>query len=152
MQQKHSMCWSLPKGSQLYPTESWQKCARRELAEETGLFVEIQNDTPCKMIAGVAFFLFQPSKSHIHSFQCLKTKDSNEISRVEWKCLSLIPDESCNSVLKKAKTYLSSITQPLDTLILAKKNKLISVCTRSKWIPTSFFSKKRASVCSTNWR
>jgi ADP-ribose pyrophosphatase YjhB (NUDIX family) len=47
VQQKHSLLWSLPKGSQLSSKESWQKCARRELAEETGLFIEIEADAPC---------------------------------------------------------------------------------------------------------
>lgn len=152
VQQKNSMLWSIPKGSQTSPKESWQKCARRELAEETGLFIEIQKDIPCELISGVAFFMFEPSNTQIQSFRNLRTKDPEEIHQVAWKSLNTIPDDCCNSILKKIKALLCTFSKSFHSLDIVKQQKIISVCTRSKWIPTTLFSSKGSCECSSNWR
>lgn len=64
--------------------EALHVCAKRELAEEAGLFIDLAADSSYVTIHNTAYFVVEPKESHIHLFRYLKTKDSREIDAISW--------------------------------------------------------------------
>lgn len=159
VKQKLSGRWCFPKGSKNRTNESWQSCAKRELAEETGLFIDIPRDHRVVFIKDTAFFLYTPTYQHIRMFKTLVTNDSKEIEEIAWKPVIL------NETSIKHKIYHVSIEHIINNiekqtfyeLPIVKKNVLTQSCSRSKWIPTPFFKKTSqiSTVCDNSkkfWR
>lgn len=156
VQQRGTERWCFPKGTQINKKESWQKCARREIAEETGLFINISPDTPYVVFQNTALFLYEASDKDISNFKFLKTKDKDEIMDIKWKALTLKETEITGKVYHKMVEdiihYIGNNEVKLFPLSIVPKKQLISVCRRSKWIPTKFFTPKKQTDRATFWR
>lgn len=148
VKQKLSGRWCFPKGSKLYMKESWQNCAKRELAEETGLFIDIQPTEKAVFVKDTAFFLYTAQKIDIIQFKTLKTNDPNEIESIEWRPIGISNKEKKEKIYHKSVEYIinhltdNTVIPPLN---IVNPKKLRHVCYRSKWIPTEFFSKTKLS-------
>ena len=156
VQQKGTERWCFPKGTQTNKKESWQKCARRELAEETGLFIHITPDMPYIIFQNTALFIYEASSADIKHFKYLKTKDPKEIINIKWKPLILTQTEIKHKIYHKMVEdiiyHITSKHPTLEPLSIVPRKELISVCRRSKWLPTKFFSQKKQASKSTFWR
>jgi ADP-ribose pyrophosphatase YjhB (NUDIX family) len=144
VQQKASHTWGFPKGSKTSIQENWKKCARRELAEEAGLFIDIPSESKPIQIKDTAIYVFTPLSSQIPLFHLLKTNDTNEISTVSWIPISDPNDTQFHSLVAKLFQKISHHTS-ISTLSLPPKKSIINVCQRSKWISTGFFQKRRST-------
>jgi 8-oxo-dGTP pyrophosphatase MutT (NUDIX family) len=152
VKQKLSGRWCFPKGSKLHMKESWQNCAKRELAEETGLFIDIQPTEKAVFVKDTAFFLYTAQKIDIIQFKTLKTKDPNEIESIEWRPIEISDKEKEDKVYHTSVEHiLNHITNPdTDNLVIPPlktihPKKLRHMCYRSKWIPSTFFAKTNPS-------
>ena len=76
--------WGFPKGSKTYMKEPLHTCAKRELAEEAGLFIELSAENTYITVHNTAYFVIEPKHEQITIFRHLKTKDSKEIDAIAW--------------------------------------------------------------------
>ena len=88
--------WGLPKGHIKF-NESYPECAIREIEEETGLKLKINNNTYSIKINDTLYYIFVVDEhSHIP-----KPMDVFEIKDSKWIYLSDLDIFSCNRGLKK---------------------------------------------------
>lgn len=150
VKQKASGKWCFPKGNKSRHTESWQSCAKRELAEETGLYINIQKEhIPFKAYKTAIYVYNVTNINYIHLFHSLKTKDPEEIEAIAWKPIYIKDNKIFNDSiynLHVVQLFESIISTPKKLhfypLSLVDMTKLKQMCVRSKWTPTQFFSKK----------
>ena len=64
VKQKLSGKWCFPKGNRLRTTESLQSCAKRELVEETGLFIHIDRSDVAFMAHKTGIFVYNVTNSN----------------------------------------------------------------------------------------
>jgi NTP pyrophosphohydrolases including oxidative damage repair enzymes len=137
--QSGSSKWGFPKGSKTYMREPLHVCAKRELAEEAGLFIELSSKHQYITIHNTAYFVMEPSKENIKLFQHLKTKDTKEIDAISWMPIQPNSTDTHHKSLIRLMELIESI--PIETLSLPPKKSLCHQCIRSKWLPTTFFQK-----------
>ena len=97
--------WGFPKGI-IRTRENFNKCAMRELFEETGLNVNIEKKQPFLKINNNFYFPLQIRENDIINF---KPIDKNEIKDVRWISIDMINNcIRCNhdaSIFKKNYVY-----------------------------------------------
>ena len=92
---KGKIKWGLPKGH-IKPSETIKDCAMREIHEETGLHVDISENTPKIKLNDTWYFLLLISgKQKFHIF------DIREIAEVRWQWIEQLHLLSTNRGLKK---------------------------------------------------
>lgn len=87
--------WGLPKGH-LKSFETIQNCAEREIFEETGLQLEITDETPYKKLNDTFYFIFVIKDNTI-----FRIHDHHEIAEVKWLELDTLSNLSLNRGLRK---------------------------------------------------
>ena len=92
---KSTGIWSLPKGC-INEGESEEHCAHRETLEESGLFVNLTNDSPRLTINNNVYFVV-PVKHHPR----LHIRDTNEVDKVNWLTVAEMKDMDCNKDLRR---------------------------------------------------
>ena len=94
--------WSFPKG--MLDNDNPKTCAVREMKEETGLDVVIDNDCPYWICNDYIFYYLQ-AKDVVGSWR-LHPADVEEIEVATWMSMDEIleiPDSACNNVLRNFK-------------------------------------------------
>ena len=87
--------WGLPKGH-LKKNEDITTCAEREIYEETGLRLSINNQTPYKKLNDTYYYIFVIPDSTTFQIQ-----DQHEIAIVQWLPLDQLSTLSLNRGLRK---------------------------------------------------
>ena len=87
--------WGLPKGH-LKHGESIQQCAVREILEETGIRVKINEDTPFKKLNDTYYYIFV-----LKSNTTFNIRDHREIARVEWLPIDTLGTINMNRGMRK---------------------------------------------------
>ena len=106
--------WGLPKGH-LSSNETYAQCAIREIEEETGLVLHLNESSSRVKINNTYYFpLILPMNVK------LNPKDKTEICDIKWIDIELIGDLNTNRELKKFLTIVSKVIK------LSKLNKLIN--------------------------
>lgn len=144
--------WGFPKGSKSNMKEPLHICAKRELAEEAGLFIELTPQSSYVTIQNTAYFVVEPTEQNIKLFHHLKTNDSKEIDAISWMPIKPNSKETHHKSLIRLVDMIDSIT--IESIQLASRKSLRHQCIRSKWIPTSFFKKTKHGMSHMNtfWR
>lgn len=97
--------WGLPKGH-IHPNEKLNKCATREIEEETGLKIIFNNNHPYIKINDTYYYIQIINDNKITSFE---PKDQNEISIVKWENINNIENINTNRGLKKLNQFIPRI-------------------------------------------
>lgn len=106
--QRHSMKWGLPKGHMTddeLMRSAYFECAKRELYEETGMYVHfVKFKVLGTLVLHDKFFFIMHLKKDVYAGM-MKPVDKNEIVRTKWVSLARIPEYimtvPCNSTLHK---------------------------------------------------
>ena len=90
--------WSLPKGAK-EETESYRRCALRELEEETGLTFTLGDQVMYHL--GCRYYSTIESIESIEKYEP-RPYDIKEVRKAEWKLVESLHKCKCNSGLKRA--------------------------------------------------
>ena len=154
--QKSSKRWSFPKGSRMSSCETWQSCAKREMAEETGLYIHIHQMNDMNRIvfsSKTAYYVFKPTYCQMKLLTNRKVLDTNEIGDIRWMELNEKKYEFHASV-SRVMAEINKKSDDIPNLEKLEKKKMKNMCIVSKWIPTKLFSRIPNVVASkkTSWR
>jgi 8-oxo-dGTP pyrophosphatase MutT (NUDIX family) len=93
--------WSLPKG-RMMPEESEEKCAIREVYEETGIIINTLEDFPKCKIGKNTYYKYV---CYDEEFTVFNIQDKNEVECVEWKTMEELRELNCNKDLRSLLLY-----------------------------------------------
>ena len=81
--------WGLPKGHR-EGNETYATCAKREVREETGLFLKVKDNMPKIKINNTFYFIIVTNKKNLYPI------DTKEVRKACWVKLEYIPDINVN--------------------------------------------------------
>ena len=93
--------WSLPKG-RMMPEETEEKCAIREVYEETGIIINTLEDFPKCKIGKNTYYKYV---CYDEEFTVFNIQDKNEVECVEWKTMEELRELNCNKDLRSLLLY-----------------------------------------------
>jgi 8-oxo-dGTP pyrophosphatase MutT (NUDIX family) len=93
--------WSLPKG-RMMPEETEEKCAIREVYEETGIVINTLEDFPKCKIGKNTYYKYV---CYDEEFTEFNIQDKNEVECVEWKTMEELRELNCNKDLRSLLLY-----------------------------------------------
>lgn len=103
--QNHSGVWSLPKGHQTHPKEPFNKCAMREVYEETGLKLKITKNFKQVVIGNIVYYLVELN-DYFKKF--LKIRDKDEVKKIDWVYMKDISNlENVNYSLRRIGSFFN---------------------------------------------
>lgn len=106
--QNHSGIWSIPKGHQSHSREPYTLCAMREVYEETGLKLKINNSFKKIKIGNIIYFLISLNDFYK---KFLKIRDTNEVKQMCWiNIKDILRLENINWSLRQIGSYLKMLT------------------------------------------
>jgi 8-oxo-dGTP pyrophosphatase MutT (NUDIX family) len=88
--------WSLPKG-RMMTEETEEKCAIREVYEETGIQINTLEDFPKCKIGKNTYYKYVCYDGEFTTFD---VQDKNEVECVEWKTMEELRELNCNKDLR----------------------------------------------------
>lgn len=154
--QNQSKRWSFPKGTRINDDETWQNCAKREMAEETGLYINIHDKNEMNRIIfsnKTAYYIFKPTYSVLRFLNNRVVLDKKEIGDVKWMELDEKKYEFHASVTR-IMAEMSRDVGDIPNLSKLEEKKLKNMCIASKWIPTKLFSNipNKRAIHKRTWR
>jgi 8-oxo-dGTP pyrophosphatase MutT (NUDIX family) len=99
--------WGLPKGH-INDTETYAECARREIEEETGIYLPIYEKQPKIKIDNTYYFPMIINKNKNLN---PKPNDTNEIAEAKWFLIKDIKSINTNRELGKLPGFINRITK-----------------------------------------
>ncbi len=94
-------------GHQQYTNESFQKCASREIYEETGLKIKIDNNFKQIIVGNIIYYLV---KIDDNLKKYVKIRDKDEVQKLKWIYFKNISNlKHVNWSLRKIGRFLKTI-------------------------------------------
>ena len=110
----------LPKGTRKFK-ESCEKCAEREVFEETGFSVSINAYSPYIILDDIKYFLvnLDKPKDELLDSKAFNINDTNEISKVSIKSINYLLKSSWHTLNRSLKQFLRALRENRDNITLS---------------------------------